>query len=193
MSEGSVVGVVGSSAGGVERLRVGLVEPLVAKGHTVAVSLTPTAGRWLERSGEIGKLEAVTGLPVRAEGRMPGEPRPHPKVDVFAVVPASANTVAKLALGIGDNQALTVLCEGVGSTQMFVFPRVNAAHARHPSWQSHLDVLRGVGVQLLYGEDVWPLREPREEDGRPIPWEAILLAIQQLISNCQCEDRRHGQ
>lgn len=193
MSKGSVVGVVASSAGGVEQLRVGLVEPLVALGHTVPVTLTPTAGRWLERVGEIGKLKAVTGLPVRVEGRLPGEARPHPEVDVFAVVPASANTVAKLALGIGDNQALTVLCEGVGSTPMFVFPRVNAAHARHPSWQSHLDVLRFAGVQLLYGEDVWPLREPREEDGRPIPWEPILLAIQQLISSCQCEDRRHGQ
>ncbi|WP_020392318.1 flavoprotein [Kribbella catacumbae] len=192
MGKSSVIGVVASSAGGVEHLRVGVVEPLVALGHTVAVSLTPTAGRWLEHVGDIGKLEAVTGLPVRAEGRLPGEARPHPEVDVFAVVPASANTVAKLALGIGDSQALTVLCESVASTPMLVFPRVNAAHARHPSWQSHLDVLRGAGVQLLYGEDVWPLREPREEDGRPIPWDAILLAIQQLVATGQCEDRGHG-
>jgi phosphopantothenoylcysteine synthetase/decarboxylase len=176
----SVIGIVASAAGGVEHLRAGLVEPLVAFGHTVPVTLTPTAARWLEHLSEIGKLEAVTGLPVRAEGRLPGEPRPHPKADAYVVVPASANTVAKLALGIGDNQALSVLCESVGSVPMLVFPRVNAAHARHPSWQSHIDVLRGAGVRLLYGEDVWPLREPREEDGRPIPWEAILSAIEQL-------------
>jgi hypothetical protein len=73
-----------------------------------------------------------------------------------------------------------VLCESVGGVPMLVFPRVNAAHARHPSWQSHIDVLRGAGVRLLYGEDVWPLREPREEDGRPVPWEAIPSAIEQL-------------
>lgn len=175
-----IIGVVASAAGGVEHLRVGLVEPLVRLGHEVAVTLTPTAGRWLEQIGEIGKLEAVTGLPVRVEPRLPGEPRPHPKADAYAVVPASANTVAKLALGIGDNQALSVLCEGVGSVPMLVFPRVNAAHARHPSWQSHIDVLRSAGVRLLYGEEVWPLREPREEDGRPVPWEAILSAIEQL-------------
>jgi phosphopantothenoylcysteine synthetase/decarboxylase len=157
-----------------------LVEPLVERGHQVAVTLTPTAGRWLDRVGEISKLEAVTGLPVRTEPRSPGEPRPHPKIDVFAVVPATANTVAKLALGIGDNQALTVLCESVATTPMLVFPRMNAAHARQPSWQSHLELLRSAGVQLLYGEDFWPLREPREEDGRPIPWEAILSALEEL-------------
>jgi hypothetical protein len=73
-----------------------------------------------------------------------------------------------------------VLCESVGGVPMLVFPRVNAAHARHPSWQSHIDVLRSAGVRLLYGEDVWPLREPREEDGRPVPWEGILSAMEQL-------------
>ncbi|MEU0091840.1 flavoprotein [Kribbella sp. NPDC006257] len=128
-----IVGVVASGAGGVEQLRVGLVERLVALGYTVAVTLTPTAGWWLENVGEVGKLEVVTGLPVRSEPRMPGEPRPHPKADAYAVVPASANTVAKLALGIGDNQAMSVLCESVGSVPMVVFPRVNAAHARHPA------------------------------------------------------------
>jgi hypothetical protein len=116
-----MIGVVGSAAGGVEYLRVGLVEPLVELGHTVAVALTPTAGRWLEQIGEVGKLEAVTGLPVRVEGRLPGEPRPHPKAGAFAVVPASANTVAKLALGIGDNQALTVLSESVGVCRSLCF------------------------------------------------------------------------
>lgn len=44
----------------------------------------------------------------------------------------SANTTAKLASGNGDNQALSVLCEGLGT------PRVNAANARHPAWAGHL-------------------------------------------------------
>jgi hypothetical protein len=178
-----IVGVVASGAGGVEYLRVGLVEPLVALGHEVAVTLTPTAGRWLAEIGEVGKLEAVTGLPVRAEPRMPGEPRPHPRPDAYVVAPASANTVAKLALGIGDNQALSILSESVGSVPMVVFPRVNAAHARHPAWQSHLSVLRTAGVQLLYDKDIWPLHEPRSTpDARPLPWPLILQAAQQLLS-----------
>ena len=46
----------------------------------------------------------------------------------------TANSVAKLALGIADNQALTVLCENVGHRPMIIFPRINAAHARQPAW-----------------------------------------------------------
>jgi phosphopantothenoylcysteine synthetase/decarboxylase len=135
-----VIGVVASSAGGLDELRTGLVEPLVGKGHRVAVTLTPTAARWLDQIGEISRLEAISGLPVRWESRLPGSPRPHPQVDLFAVVPATANTVAKLALGIGDNQALAMLCESIATTPMLVFPRVNAAHARQPSWQSGADL-----------------------------------------------------
>lgn len=79
----------------------------MARGWRVAVTLTPTAGRWLRMSGEADRLEELTGLPVRDEPRLPGEPRPHPKVDCYVVAPASANSVAKLATGIADNQALT--------------------------------------------------------------------------------------
>ena len=70
----------------------------------------------------------------------------------------TANSIAKLALGIADNQALTVLCECVATVPMIIFPRVNAAHARQPAWNDHLDRLRSVGVELIYGEHVWPTR-----------------------------------
>ncbi|MFD0456597.1 flavoprotein [Streptomyces violaceoruber] len=98
MSSGKrgVLGVVGSAAGGVEALRIGLVGPAMERGWQVAVTLTPTAGRWLRMSGEIERLEKVTGLPVRDEPRLPGEARPHPRVDGYVVAPASANMVAKL-------------------------------------------------------------------------------------------------
>jgi hypothetical protein len=73
----------------------------------------------------------------------------------------TANSVAKLALGIADNQALTVLCECVATAPLIIFPRINAAHTRQPAWNDHLDWLRSVGVELIYGEHVWPLAEPR--------------------------------
>ena len=174
----AVVGVVGSGAGGVERLAEGLVEPLVARGHTVAVTLTPTAYTWLDGDGKLGSLEELTGLPVRAQPRLPNETSPHPPPDVLVAAPATSNTVAKLALGIADNQALTLLCENIAVTPMVVFPRVNAAHARQPAWDSHLAGLRSCGVHLVYGEDVWPLYEPRTAPpGRPLPWDAILAEV----------------
>ncbi|MFD4029078.1 hypothetical protein ACFWVP_00675 [Streptomyces sp. NPDC058637] len=83
MSTGSrkVLGIVGSAADGVEQLRTGLVEPAIALGWQVAVTLTPTAGRWLRATGELPRLEALTGLPVRDTPRLPAEPRPHPVAD----------------------------------------------------------------------------------------------------------------
>ncbi|MCA1219179.1 flavoprotein [Streptomyces sp. 8L] len=175
-----VLGVVGSSAGGIEALRTGLVEPAMAGGWQVAVTLTPTAGRWLRMSGEVDRLERLTGIPVRDEPRLPGEASPHPKVDCYVVAPASANTVAKLATGIADNQALTQVGEAIGTLGLpiVVFPRVNAAHARHPAWRHHLAVLREADVHLVYGPDIWPLYEPRAAPaGRDLPWAAVLDAI----------------
>ncbi|WP_319122601.1 flavoprotein [Streptomyces europaeiscabiei] len=175
-----VLGVVGSAAGGLEVLRTGLVEPAMDRGWQVAVTLTPTAGEWLRMTGEAERLEKLTGLPVRDAPRLPGEARPHPPVDCYVVAPASANTVAKLASGVMDNQALTQVGEAIGTLDLpvVVFPRVNAAHARHPAWQRHIDALQAGGVHLVYGPDVWPLYEPREAPARrELPWRAVLDTV----------------
>jgi hypothetical protein len=178
-----VLGLVCCSAGGLEDVRTRLVEPLIDKGWHVAVTLTPTAATWLEATGEISELQAVTGLPVRSAPRLPTTARPHPPVDGYTVVPATANSVAKMALGIADNQTLTQICEAIGtaSIPIVVFPRVNAAHARQPAWTSQLEALRYAGVHLVYGPEVWPLHEPRSEPGRSLPWPAILAAIEAMI------------
>jgi hypothetical protein len=166
-----------------EELLPRLIRPAQDAGWTVAVTLTPTAARWLRESGTLTEIEAVSGFPVRVEPRSPAEGSPHPQVDCYLVAPASANTVAKLALGIADNQALTQVNEaiGIGDLPVVVFPRVNAAHARHPSWDSHLDTLRRAGVHLVYGDDVWPLHEPRSAPGRKLPWSAVLDAVNAAV------------
>jgi len=173
-----VIGVVGSGAGGIEHLRGGLVEPLLSRGYTVAVTLTPTAYRWLESTSEIDSIAAATGFPVRSAPRLPSELSPHPTVSCYVIAPASANTVAKLALGIADSQALTGPCEALGtSTPIVVFPRINAAHAGHPMWEHHLATLRNGGANLIYGEEVWPLQTPRSNPHRALPWKAIIDAV----------------
>ena len=180
-SDGRVLGVVAAAAGGVEQLRTGLVEPAIEAGWRVAVTLTPTAARWLDHYGERARLERLTGLPVRSEPRLPTEPKPHPPADCYVVAPASANTVAKLALGLADNQALTHACEAVGlGVPMVVFPRMSTAYVGHPAWAGHLAALRRVGVEVIYGEDVWPLYPPGEEPDRPLPWDLILAAADRL-------------
>jgi hypothetical protein len=178
------LGLIASASGGIESVRAEVVEPLLAEGWRVAVTLTPTAGAWLRASGELDALEKITGLPVRVEPRGPQEVSPHPPIDCYAVVPASANTVAKLALGIADNQALTTVGEALGTIGLpvVIFPRVNAAHARHPAWQAHINALREAGALLVYGDDVWPLHEPRSSPGRELPWAAIRDTIKAAVA-----------
>lgn len=174
-----------SGAEGVEQLRRGLVEPAIERGWRVAVTFTPTAGAWLRRIGEVAELERLTGLPVRDRPRFPDQARPHPQADCFVLAPASANTVAKLATGIGDNQALTQVGEALGTPGLpvVVFPRVNAAHTLHPAWPRHLAALREAGVHLVHGPEAWPLDEPRATPpARELPWAAVLAAVERATS-----------
>lgn len=153
------------------------------RGWNVAVTLTPTAGAWLSHNGERDKIEQLTGLPVRDQPRRPDEPRPHPAIDCYVVAPATANTVAKLALGIADNQGLTVANEAIGDprTPVIVFPRVNAAHVRHPAWEGHIALLKAGGVHLIYGPQVWRLEEPSTvSSGRTLPWAEILNVVDEV-------------
>lgn len=177
------LGLVCCSAGGVEQARTQLVEPMIRDGWRVAVTATPTAAHWLQLNGEADRIEQATGYLFRSAPRLPTEDSPHPPVDCYAVVPATANTVAKLALGLADNQALTQVCEAIGARRVpvIVFPRINAAHAGQPAWQRHIDALRDAGVHLIYGEDVWPLHRPRSAPGKQVPWQTIRHTIEQAV------------
>lgn len=179
----ATLALVCSAAGGIENVGDKLIRPLLDDGWTVAVTATPTAAEWLTANGQAAKIEQLTGYPLRFRPRLPSEQSPHPDPDCFAVVPATANTVAKLALGLADNQALTSVCEAIGarSVPVVVFPRVNAGHAGQPAWPSHIDALTTAGVHMIYGPDVWPLHQPRSAPGRDLPWAAILDAIRSAV------------
>ncbi|SFB21723.1 Flavoprotein [Amycolatopsis marina] len=145
-----VLGLVVSSCGGVEsRLCGELAAPAVRRGWRLAVTLTPTAAAWLTHTGELDRLRALTDLEVRSESRLPGQPRPHPDPEVFLFAPASAGSVAKLALGVADNQAMTVLGEslGVPGVSIVVGYQVRDTRTGHPAWQGHLDALTSAGVR----------------------------------------------
>ncbi|NKQ53709.1 flavoprotein [Amycolatopsis sp. K13G38] len=152
------LGLVASSCGGLDtRFRAEIAEPAAARGWRLAITLTPTAARWLAAADEIGKLAALTDLEVRSESRLPGEPRPHPDPDVFLFAPASANSVAKLALGIADNQALTVVGDALGdpAVTIVVGYQVRDERSGHPAWQRHLDALSSAGVRLFRLDESW--------------------------------------
>ncbi|MGW3691468.1 flavoprotein [Streptomyces sp. NPDC005125] len=122
---------------------------------------------------------------MRDTSRLPTEARPHPVGNCYVVAPASANYVAKLAMGVADNQALTQVSEALGTigVPVVVFPRANAADAGHPAWQGHIEALRKADVDLVYGPDVWPLYEPREgPEVRELPRPTITESIEQVVT-----------
>jgi hypothetical protein len=158
------LGLVASSGGGVEaRLRVEVAEPAVRRGWRLAITLTPTAARWLDAAGELDRLRGLTELPVRSVSRLPGESKPYPMPDAFLFVPATANSLAKLAVGIADNQALTALGEAVGApgVPVVVRPQADANQRRHPAFAGHLETLRAAGVRIADGPS-------------DAPWEPLL-------------------
>ncbi|MFD4327449.1 flavoprotein [Nocardioides sp. NPDC058538] len=176
----ATIGVIACGAGGVEQLCDELVTPLVHAGHDVPVTLTPTAFAWLSANGEAARIEAATGFPVRGVGRLPWEPRTHPaQLDVIVVAPATFNSTAKIALGLADNQALTVVTESLTTVPVVLFPLINAAHSEHPAWPSHMAALRAAGVDLIEGPYVWPLHPPRQmPPDQKLPWGAVIEAAQ---------------
>jgi hypothetical protein len=178
-----VLGLFASAAGGTENIRERLVAPLVQRGWAVTITLTPTAWTWLKAAGELGPLEELTGYPVRCAPRLPGEVSPHPDPDCIAAIPASANTIAKMALGIGDNQVLTHLCEALGQDRIpvVVFPHMSLWNVRHPIWKQHIATLEASGAKVLYGEDIWEWLAPGERV-RDLPWAVLIAAIEEAVA-----------
>ncbi|GHF38456.1 hypothetical protein FHX82_006261 [Amycolatopsis bartoniae] len=153
-----VLGLVASSCGGLDtRFRTELAQPAAERGWRLAITLTPTAARWLASTGELARLQELTDLEVRSESRLPGQPRPHPDPDVFLFAPASANSVAKLALGLADNQALTVLGDVLADPRVHVSVayQVSPARLRHPAWGAHVGALTSAGAAVSRLADPW--------------------------------------
>ena len=64
--------------------------------------------------------------------------------------PCSFNSLNKLAHGIADNLALSVVAEAIGrGTPVIVAPSLNAALLRHPEAQLSLNKLPAWGVRIV--------------------------------------------
>ncbi len=122
-------------------------------GWVVRVIATPMGERFIDT----GQLAEMTGDRVRTGFRMPDEPDELPIADAVVVAPATFNTVNKWAAGITDTFATGLLCElmGVG-VPILAVPLVKDALARHVAFGRSLDLLRGMGVCVLFDPDALP-------------------------------------
>ena len=76
--------------------------------------------------------------------------RPRPPYGVVLFAPCSFNSLNKLAHGIADNLALSVVAEAIGrGTPVIVAPSLNAPLLAHPQAQASLKTLPEWGVTIV--------------------------------------------
>ena len=115
----------------------------------------------------VGKatFEGITGAPVLvdefevdpARGAFPGDPAPDHatishlelvrRADVYAIAPASANTIAKLAHGMADN--LLTSAALASPAPLVIAPAMNGRMYEHPATQQNLDTLKRRGALIV--------------------------------------------
>jgi phosphopantothenoylcysteine decarboxylase/phosphopantothenate--cysteine ligase len=153
--------LLGVSGGIAAYKAVEVVRLATAAGHSVRVIQTPTSLKFVGKA----TFEGVTGAPVLvdefegdpARGAFPGEPAPdHDPIshlelvrrcDVLCVAPASANTIAKLAVGLADNLLSSA---ALASTAPLVLaPAMNDRMYAHAATRENLETLRGRGARIV--------------------------------------------
>jgi phosphopantothenoylcysteine synthetase/decarboxylase len=145
----------------------------------VCVIATPSGMKFLDPV----PLAALTGHPVRSDYKRPDEPDALPAPDAFIVVPATFNTVNKLAAGISDTLALGLLNEAVGTgLPVIAVPFPNQMLARHPVFTASITALRSWGIRLVFDPDRYPLPVPNQgEPGNSLfPWAAAMAELDGL-------------
>ncbi|MBV8118382.1 MAG: hypothetical protein JO081_00395 [Alphaproteobacteria bacterium] len=113
--------------------------------HTVIAIPTPNAGRVIAPR----ELADIEGTQV-VESYFDLAIRPRPPRGVVLFAPCSFNSLNKLAHGIADNLALSVVAEAIGRhTPVIVGPSLNAPLLDHPQARASLGTLSDWGVTIV--------------------------------------------
>jgi phosphopantothenoylcysteine decarboxylase len=158
------------------------IEHVQYAGWNVCVIATPQATQWID----IPLLETLTGHVLRANYKMPGTADPLPKADAIIVIPATFNTINKVAGGIGDTLATSILCEalGRGTPPLIMIPCLKMDLARHPAFAKSMALLREYGVTILHEPE-------RYKSPLMVPWEEIMDVLQQTYYIIMREAREY--
>jgi phosphopantothenoylcysteine decarboxylase/phosphopantothenate--cysteine ligase len=156
-----------------------LTSALVQAGAEVDVILTAEAERF------VGALTfaSLTARPVFASLWDLPERIPHIRLvreaELFAIVPATANAIAKAAGGVADDLLSTAML--AARIPLLFAPAMNAAMYEHPATQEHLAALRARGCEIVEPERGF-LAERESGVGRLASEERILDAIRRVLA-----------
>src|SRR5436190_16401451 len=144
-----------------------ILRELVGLGFSTVIAIpTPNASR-VVAPRELADVEGVQV--VQSYFDLAIRPRPPRGVVLFA--PCSFNSLNKLAHGIADSLALSVVAEAIGrGTPVIVGPSLNAPLLSHPQAQAALKTLPKWGVTIIPQIDAG-------EGPRLAPTETLLVAL----------------
>jgi phosphopantothenoylcysteine synthetase/decarboxylase len=119
---------------------------LIGLGFSTVITIpTPNASRVIAPRD----LAEVAGVRV-VESYFDLAIRPRPPRGVVLFAPCSFNSLNKLAHGIADNLALSVVAEAIGrGTPVIVGPSLNAPLLNHPEARASLEKLAAWGVTIV--------------------------------------------
>ncbi len=157
-----------------------LARRLTEGGAAVDVVLTASAGEFIRPV----TFEGLTGRPVVSSLWERDRALAHISlardVDLAIVAPATANLIARAAMGMADDLLTALLLARTGP--VLAAPAMNDAMYAHPATLTNLKTLGARGWHFV-GPDVGPLAEgPSDRPGRMSEPEAILAAAERLLA-----------
>jgi len=171
-----VLGVTGSIAA---YKSVGLLRSLIREGATVDVAMTHSATKFVTPL----TFEVLSGRPVITDLFESHQEMKHLSVpesaDAIVVAPATANFLAKAALGLADDILSTMLL--TAHCPLICAPAMDGGMWTHPTVTEHVRTLRERGATVINPEE-GPLASGRIGQGRLAEEERILDAIRDALA-----------
>lgn len=171
-----MLGVTGSIAA---YKAVALLRTLRREGAVVDVVMTHSAMKFVTPL----TFEVLSGRPVSTDMFEAHQELKHlslpEEADAIVIAPATANCLARAALGLGDDLLSTMLL----TTQcpLIVAPAMDGGMWTHPSVTEHVRTLRARGT-IVVDPEIGPLASGRVGQGRMAEEGTILEAIQAALS-----------
>ena len=180
-----VLGVTGSIAA---YKAVSLLRTLLREGAVVRVVMTQSATKFVTPL----TFEVLSGHPVSTDVFEAHQEMKHlslpAQADAIVIAPATANCLAKVALGLGDDLLSTMLL--TSQCPLIVAPAMDGGMWTHPSVTEHVGTLRARGA-IVVDPEIGPLASGRIGEGRLAEETVILEAIQTaLVPQCDWQGHR---
>src|SRR5678815_1920645 len=179
MSANIVLGVTGSIAA---YKAAELTSQLTKQGCEVRVVLTQDALHFITPLAfkTLSRHPVITDLYDEEEGWKPTHIQAADEADLLLIAPATANTIAKLALGLA-NDALSCIALALNPrARLLIAPAMNGKMWLHPATQQNAATLKGRGAEFI-GPEEGLLSCGYEGLGRLWPVEKVAERVQQLL------------